>query len=83
MLKCIKILYSLLQVLLVSSSNEPNGWIIPGGGLEPEEEPSQTAIREVLEEAGVSGRLGNCLGVFEVRTSVFLKYEKWLNLIFF
>ena len=50
----------------MSSSNEPNGWIIPGGGLEPEEEPSQTATREVLEEAGVSGRLGNCLGVFEV-----------------
>lgn len=59
----------------MSSSNEPNGWIVPGGGLEPEEEPSQTAIREVLEEAGVSGRLGSCLGVFEVMTFKSMKSE--------
>lgn len=55
-----------MQVLLVSSSNEQNSWIVPGGGLEPDEEPSETAVREVLEEAGVTGRLGCCLGVFEV-----------------
>lgn len=40
---------------------------MPGGGVEPEEEPSVTAMREVLEEAGVIGKLGRCLGVFEVR----------------
>ena len=56
----------IFQVLLVSSSNEQNSWIVPGGGLEPEEEPEETAVREVLEEAGVTGRLGICLGVFEV-----------------
>jgi 8-oxo-dGTP pyrophosphatase MutT (NUDIX family) len=56
----------LLQILLVSSSNENSSWIVPGGGLEPNEEPSETAVREVMEEAGVSGRLGVCLGVFEV-----------------
>lgn len=40
---------------------------MPGGGLEPEEEPRNAAIREVEEEAGVLGKLGRCLGVFEVR----------------
>ena len=55
-----------IQVLLVTSSNEPKGWIVPGGGLEPNEEASETAVREVMEEAGVYGRLGACLGVFEV-----------------
>jgi diphosphoinositol-polyphosphate diphosphatase len=30
------------------------------------EEASVTAMREVLEEAGVEGKLGRCLGVFEV-----------------
>ena len=54
------------QILLVTSSNEPKGWIVPGGGLEPNEEASETAVREVMEEAGVCGRLGICLGVFEV-----------------
>ncbi|XP_046644242.1 diphosphoinositol polyphosphate phosphohydrolase 2-like [Daphnia pulicaria] len=53
------------QILLVSSSNENSSWIVPGGGLEPNEEPPEAAVREVMEEAGVSGRLGICLGVFE------------------
>ena len=39
---------------MVSSRNAPDDWTIPGGGLEPNEEPSQTAVREAMEE--VSGR---------------------------
>uniref|UniRef100_A0A1B6CXV2 diphosphoinositol-polyphosphate diphosphatase n=1 Tax=Clastoptera arizonana TaxID=38151 RepID=A0A1B6CXV2_9HEMI len=58
------------EVLLVTSSRSPDHWIIPGGGVEPEEEPSVTAVREVIEEAGVLGTLGRCLGVFEVRQEV-------------
>uniref|UniRef100_T1GXD2 Nudix hydrolase domain-containing protein n=1 Tax=Megaselia scalaris TaxID=36166 RepID=T1GXD2_MEGSC len=54
------------EVLLVTSSRRPELWIVPGGGVEPNEEPSVTAVREVLEEAGVVGELGRCLGVFEV-----------------
>ena len=46
---------------------------MPGGGVEPEEEPSVTAVREVLEEAGVMGKLGRCLGVFEVCCITFKK----------
>lgn len=38
------------QVLLVSSSRHPDQWIVPGGGMEPEEEPGGTAVREVYEE---------------------------------
>ncbi|XP_030372793.1 diphosphoinositol polyphosphate phosphohydrolase 1 [Scaptodrosophila lebanonensis] len=65
------------EVLLVTSSRRPELWIVPGGGVEPEEEPSVTAVREVLEEAGVIGSLGRCLGVFENndhmhRTEVFV-----------
>lgn len=54
------------QVLLVTSSRRPELWIVPGGGVEPDEEPAVTAVREVLEEAGVVGTLGRCLGTFEV-----------------
>ncbi|MEE6492976.1 hypothetical protein FKM82_016689 [Ascaphus truei] len=49
------------EVLLVSSSRYQDRWIVPGGGLEPEEEPSTAAARE----AGVKGTLGRLLGVFE------------------
>ncbi|XP_049691885.2 diphosphoinositol polyphosphate phosphohydrolase 2 [Helicoverpa armigera] len=55
------------EVLLVTSSGRPDHWVVPGGGVEPGEEPSVTATREVLEEAGVIGKLGRCLGVFEDR----------------
>ncbi|XP_020290318.1 diphosphoinositol polyphosphate phosphohydrolase 1 isoform X2 [Pseudomyrmex gracilis] len=53
------------EVLLVTSSRRPDSWIVPGGGVEPEEEPAVTALREVREEAGVLGQLGRCLGTFE------------------
>lgn len=39
-------------MLLVSSSRHPDKWIVPGGGMEPEEEPSVAAAREVCEEVG-------------------------------
>ncbi|XP_030077242.1 diphosphoinositol polyphosphate phosphohydrolase 1 [Microcaecilia unicolor] len=55
------------EVLLVSSSRYPDRWIVPGGGMEPEEEPSMAAVREVCEEAGVKGTLGRLVGIFENR----------------
>lgn len=65
------------EVLLVTSSRRPELWIVPGGGVEPDEESCVTATREVLEEAGVKGQLGRCLGIFENsehmhRTEVFV-----------
>ncbi|RVE72012.1 hypothetical protein OJAV_G00057470 [Oryzias javanicus] len=53
------------EVLLVSSSRHPDQWIVPGGGMEPDEEPCGAAVREVYEEAGVKGELGRLLGIFE------------------
>lgn len=45
----------------------PDRWVVPGGGVEPLEDPENAAKREILEEAGVRGELGRYLGVFEVR----------------
>lgn len=39
-----------IQVLLVSSSRHPDKWIVPGGGMEPQENPDDAAVREVCEE---------------------------------
>ncbi len=59
-----------LQVLLVSGSGKPDRWVVPGGGIEPAEDSSVAAVREVQEEAGVKGTIGRLLGVFEVRMCV-------------
>lgn len=63
----------------MTSSRRPELWIVPGGGVEPDEEPSVTAVREVLEEAGVGGKLGRSLGVFEV---IFIFLDGFLFFIF-
>ena len=54
------------QVLLVSGSNDPTRWVVPGGGIEPTEDTLAAALRESVEEAGAKGVMGRCLGIFEV-----------------
>ena len=38
-------------------------WTLPGGGMEPREQPEQTMVREVLEETGYHVVAGELLGV--------------------
>jgi len=38
-------------------------WSLPGGGLEPGEDPAAAAVREVWEESGYKVRLEGLLGV--------------------
>ena len=54
--------------MLVSGSRNKHRWVVPGGGIEPTEDEGVAALREVQEEAGVKGKLGRHLGVFEVST---------------
>ena len=37
-------------MLLVSSSKVPNKWVVPSGGVEPNEDFATAALREVAEE---------------------------------
>lgn len=54
----------------MTSSKDREKWVVPGGGVEPLEDPRNTAEREALEEAGVRGKLGRHIGMFEVRRPV-------------
>ena len=46
------------RILLVSSAKSPNTFMFPKGGWEQDESLPLSALRETLEEAGVTGLLG-------------------------
>lgn len=40
-----------------------HGWTLPGGGIEPGEDPRDTVVREVKEETGLEASVGRLVGV--------------------
>lgn len=64
------------EVLLVTSSSIAGRWVVPGGGIEPQEDRMLAAEREAKEEAGVMGHSVQFLGdvqddIKKTRTAVF------------
>jgi 8-oxo-dGTP diphosphatase len=45
------------QRVLLVHHNKIGRWLYPGGHIDPDEDPTQAAIREVLEETGVSAEV--------------------------
>jgi 8-oxo-dGTP pyrophosphatase MutT (NUDIX family) len=54
-----------LRILLVTSRRSPGEWVLPKGHIEKGETPVETAVREVLEESGVTAVAGAALGDLE------------------
>jgi 8-oxo-dGTP pyrophosphatase MutT (NUDIX family) len=59
------------HILLEPPPNEKQGWLCPGGGLEPHESLAECAKREVLEETGLNVTIA---GVAFLREWVVPKY---------
>ena len=54
------------RLLLIRRAD--NGlWALPGGLVDVGETPAQAALRELREEAGLSGRVTRLLGMFDSR----------------
>jgi 8-oxo-dGTP pyrophosphatase MutT (NUDIX family) len=59
----VKVIRGRPMVAAIRPQGKPEGtWALPKGNLDPGEGPAETALREVLEETGVEGRLVEKLG---------------------
>ncbi len=54
----------ILLCRLSADEVEAGAWTLPGGGVEFGEHPDETVIRELEEEAGLTGRIDDVLGIF-------------------
>jgi 8-oxo-dGTP pyrophosphatase MutT (NUDIX family) len=50
--------------LLLGRDSEMDRWSLPGGGVDPNEQPADAAVRECFEETGLLVRLDQLIGVF-------------------
>ena len=51
-----------VSILLVTAKREPSLWVLPKGHIEDGESEEETALREVEEEAGITGSIVGPIG---------------------
>jgi 8-oxo-dGTP diphosphatase len=68
------------QVLLVKRRDMPI-WVLPGGHMEKDEQPEQTAIREVKEETGYQVEILKKVGKYSYNNSDKINYTYTCKII--
>ncbi len=51
------------RMLLPHWHQGPGGWTLPGGGIDPGEDPADGVVREVFEETGFQAEVDQLLGI--------------------
>jgi len=61
------------EILFIKRGVEPGKgrWALPSGFIEAGEIPEETALRELKEETGITGRLRDLIGVYTERTKLY------------
>ncbi|GBE26615.1 bifunctional NMN adenylyltransferase/Nudix hydrolase [bacterium BMS3Bbin03] len=61
------------QIVLIRRQNEPfaGKWAIPSGFVEYGENPEETALRELKEETGLTGKIDSLLDISEKETPAY------------
>ncbi|CAN6938415.1 unnamed protein product [Brassica oleracea] len=57
-----------IEVLLISAQKKGKGMLLPKGGWEIDESIEEAALRETMEEAGVTGHLEETLGKWQYKS---------------
>ncbi|XP_006302706.2 nudix hydrolase 21, chloroplastic [Capsella rubella] len=57
-----------IEVLLISAQKKGKGMLLPKGGWEVDESIEEAALRETIEEAGVTGQLEESLGKWQYKS---------------
>ncbi|CAF2198692.1 hypothetical protein BRARA_G03260 [Brassica rapa] len=57
-----------IEVLLISAQKKGKGMLLPKGGWEIDESIEEAALRETMEEAGVTGHLEETLGKWQYQS---------------
>ncbi|KAL1216864.1 Nudix hydrolase 21 [Cardamine amara subsp. amara] len=58
-----------IEVLLISAQKKGKGMLLPKGGWEIDETMEEAALRETIEEAGVTGQLEESLGKWQYKSN--------------
>ena len=61
------------KILIAKRNQEPgkNKWALPGGFIEPNENPEKACLRELKEETGIEGTIMRLAGVYLRKTRIY------------
>lgn len=70
------VVYNSTNQILLQKRGDSGLWGFPGGAIELHESAEEAAVREVLEETGLTVKINNLLGIYSKYLTVFPNGDK-------